>query len=118
MKTRLIIFISGLWIFTSCGKMKQDEIPVGIIPPKEMISLLADVQIAEALIQLHNTGQPDSVTELALSEYQYVFKLHHTNDSVFIKSFRYYSDHPELFAEMYKDVITTISKRQAEHNNK
>ncbi len=112
-KICFLIFLSIT--FFSCSK-KAEKIPDDVLSQKKMIEVLADIQVAEAGIQLRNSTPSDSVSSLAISEYKYVFEKHHISDSIFKKSFLYYTSHPDLMSDMYKEVITTLSKRQAEIN--
>lgn len=112
-KTWFLILLS-MTVF-SCSK-KAEKIPDNILSQKKMIEVLTDIQVAEAGIQLRNSTPSDSVSSLAIAEYKYVFEKNHITDSIFKKSFSYYTSHPDLMSDMYKEVITTLSKRQAEIN--
>lgn len=109
-----LLLLMSITIF-SCSK-KTEKIPADVLSQKKMIEVLTDIQIAEAGIQLRNSTPSDSVSSLAISEYKYVFEKNHITDSIFKKSFSYYTLHPDIMSDMYKEVITTLSKRQAELN--
>lgn len=99
--------------FSSCGS-KTEKIPSDILPQKKMIAILTDVQIAEAALQIRNTTLADSIVNFELSQYKFIFKKNNVSPAEFKKSFYYYTDRPEIMVEMYKEVISALSKKQAE----
>jgi len=105
----LIIMIGS----SSCG-INTEKIPSDILPQKKMIVILTDVQIAEAALQIRNTTLADSIINFELSQYKFIFKKNNVSAAVFKKSFYYYTDRPEIMMEMYKEVISALSKKQAE----
>lgn len=102
-------------LFMACGK-KETEIPPGVLPADQMISVLADIHIAEARLQIADvrSSNPDLKNKYVAE----VLSRHKINTSLFNKSFDYYSSHPELFSQMYEKVIEEISKQQASSKKK
>jgi len=107
----LRIFIFALIFLTGCRK-STEEIPRGIISRDSMIFIMADIHIAEARIM--KSGSKSSNRDLRSAYMQKVLTKSGVDTARFRKSFDYYSLHPEIFAEMYEDVVVVISKKQAE----
>lgn len=80
------------------------------------MQLLVDYHLAETQSQL-NASFDDS-KKLKQSYYKFIFEKHKTNFSELKKSFDYYSAHPEIFSAIYDEVITELSKKQAEASGK
>lgn len=110
---RILIVIFIFQFFIGCSS-KKDETPPGIIPRDKMISILIDVQQAEAKIQTYNLNANDSTRNIEYGYYHSIFKKHHIKSSEFETSFKYYSKNLELLNKMYDEVITGLSKHQAE----
>lgn len=108
-----IVFPLFALLFCSCIT-KNDNVPNDIIPRQEMIAVLIDVQETEAKIQTQNLGMNDSTKNIAYNYYNDLFKRHHIKSSDFKKSFDYYVNHLDILNKMYEEVITGISKKQAE----
>jgi hypothetical protein len=100
------------------GCSQSEEIPEGIIPRDSMVNLLADMQLAEARIQSISLERNDSTKQVSYGYYKYIFTQHHTTPLQFKKSFDYYSHHLTTFSNMYDDVITRLSKMEAESTKK
>lgn len=110
---RFAVVIFPFLLMVSCSS-KKDEIPPGILPREKMISILIDMQQAEAKIQTYNLQANDSTRNIEYGYYSNIFKKHHIKSSDFESSFKYYSKNLELLNKMYDEVITGLSKRQAE----
>lgn len=130
---RLVLFFIGSIFFTSCG----EQMPKGIIKRDAMISLLVDIQLAEAnaftflqdSIRLsHQSGsikqgvyakkQVDSLQKQIINSrqrvdyfYAWVYKKHHTTHAQFNKSLNYYSKNPGLLEGMYAEVGTQLEEK-------
>ena len=105
------VFSAALCIFISCSKPKP-EIPNGILQEKEMISVLADIHIAQAATAFYNVND---TLRPSMSDYiPYILKIHHVEQAVYDSSVSFYTLHPEIMQEMYNDVITELSRKQGE----
>lgn len=109
----LATILLAVILFTSCSS-KKAEIPEGIIPKEKMIAIMIDVQEAESKIQANDLSKNDSTRAIAYGYYNFIFKKHQTNSSAFKNSINYYVSHLDLFNKMYDEVITGLSKKQAE----
>jgi hypothetical protein len=102
----LIVLLLG-----ACSNGNQ-KTPAGVIPKDQMISVLTDVHLVEAATTFKSMGG-ESPKDYAGPQYESVFQLHRTNRAQFVKSLKYYTSEPKELEEMYDEVITELSKRQA-----
>ena len=102
-------------VFISCSK-RGEKIPADIIPEDKMVQILVEVHLAESQSQM--SVQYNDIRYLKQSYYQYIFKKHQTNYKQLEKSFNYYAAHPDIFSKIYDEVITGLSKKQAETGRK
>jgi len=105
----LLVF---LLLLAGCSN-QSEEIPPGIISKDSMISIMADIHIAEA--RLINAGGVVVKQKDVKSAYMRKILSEASDDTTrFLKSFDFYATHPEIFSQMYEQIIVEISKRQAE----
>ena len=107
----LLLIFSLQFLMSSCEK-KTEKIPADILSPDSMVAVVADLQLAEATIQLRNLGYTDSTKAQAYGYYKFVLKQHQLDINYFLKSFHYYTNHPALMSKMYTDVLTLLSQKQ------
>ena len=98
-------------IVTACSNDKK-ELPAGVLPHAKMVTVLADIEEAEARMQISGMNLTDSSQNAGYRFYKYIFQKNNITDSVFRKSFSYYSNNLELLDKIYDDVITELSRRQ------
>lgn len=108
------IFFLTLSLFLACSTEKPTEkIPPEIIPFDSMVTVMADIHIAETRMLM--SGLPDSTAKTKQSShYKFVFEKNKIDSAHFKKSFEYYSLHVSLMNNLYDKVIDELSKRQAE----
>jgi hypothetical protein len=111
MKKLLIAFACTLTII-SCTK-SQEKIPDNLIAREKLIPLLADLQYTEAIIQLKNLSYADSTKAIAYGHYKYVLEKHKISSEEFTTTFDWYKNHPKEMSELYKEVLTQLSKDAA-----
>jgi len=99
-------------LIVSCGK-GEEKIPDNLIARERLIPLLADMQYTEAIIQLKNLSYTDSTKNIAYGHYKYIFEKHHVTSEQFTTTFDWYKSHPKEMSELYKDVLTQLSKDAA-----
>lgn len=107
-----LLFVSGIFLLISCAA-KEEKTPSSVLTKDNMIQLVIDIQLAEATINLSNYGQsnlPNDKEKL----FEAIYKKHHTSKKIVEESFFYYTGHPEQFEKIYEEVITGLSKKQAE----
>ena len=106
-----IISISLILLF-ACND-KKIIIPANIIPQDKMVLVMTDAHLVEAIIIQGHT-MADKSPE---AYYQGIYENHNITKEQFEESYRFYIDHPELFDEIYNEILTELSKQQAEAAN-
>jgi hypothetical protein len=76
-----------------------------------MVNILADIHIAEA--QLTQIGYRPNIAEFRSAYLLDVLLKNSIDTSRYNLSFEYYSQKPELFANMYDEVLIQIREKQA-----
>ncbi|MFM7015356.1 MAG: DUF4296 domain-containing protein [Bacteroidota bacterium] len=107
-----LILITTLLVLCACHK-SDEKIPEELIKREQLVPLLADLQYTEAIIQLKNLSYTDSTKAIAYGNYKYIFDKHHIEPATFISTFEWYKAHPKEMSELYKDVLTQLSKDAA-----
>ncbi len=73
-----------------------------------MIPILSDIHLAEGVVKNQHLNN-DSATKLYNKYYWQIFEIHNVTQKQFFRSFNYYQRHPELFEELYADLLTKIN---------
>ena len=112
MKKIIGTVILSLLLLAACsGGEDNVTIPSGVIPPDTMRPLLVDFYLTEAAIQVKVEQQGD-VRQFIVDSYTMVFDKHHITKQRYMESLEFYSNHPQLYREMYEKVIEDLSKEQ------
>lgn len=116
MKKLIVIFCILTLVFVACDKLPIEK-PKDLISEKQMIQMLVDIHIAEATF---NHMRYDSLVRKSSSAnfYYSVLNKYEVQDSVFEKSFVFYSSTPKHFEEMYKDVMNKLSEIEQEYSGR
>jgi hypothetical protein len=96
----------------SCSK-HQELIPDTVLKRDKLVLILCDMHLLEAQVQMSNYNQNDSTKLLVASAYKDVFLKNKVDAKQFQRSYEYYQVRPELMSEIYKEVLTELSRRQA-----
>ncbi|MEQ8530671.1 MAG: DUF4296 domain-containing protein [Imperialibacter sp.] len=103
--------LGGLFFISLFGCSAKEEIPVGIVEPQRMISILTDIhQLETEVASLKLTY--DSSTALYKQQQQLLFDKHNVSDSVYTHSFEYYLEHVEMLDKIYAAVVDSLSVRR------
>lgn len=100
-----------LFMVCSCNK-KTVKIPEGILTKQELIPVLVDIHLAQAVVGINQFSDTAryNVNEYALA----VFKMHHITKAKYDSSLSFYATYPDLLDEIYQEVINELSKKQSE----
>ena len=115
LRFKLLSYLFSICLITcllsSCTK-KAEKIPADVIPKDTMVNVLMDIHIAEAGLKSvpQDTLNPQNIK----TYYDAIYKKYNTNDSVFNKSLKFYTDHPDLLENIYQKIIEEMSKKEAE----
>lgn len=112
MRSFLLLF--AFCTLLSCGK-KQERVPSDVLPKEEMTALLKELYISQAAV---NTFETVDSTRFTLNDYTaYVLDKRHIGKDAYLRSIRYYSEHPEQMQQIYQSVIQELSRMQSETQN-
>lgn len=100
-----------LVVLPACQRPEEAPRPASLLPKDQIISLLTALHLLEAQVDASRMS-PDSARALFLSQQRLVFARAHTTDSVFQRSYRYYSIHNKDLSEIYDAVIDSLSRRE------
>lgn len=116
---RLLNFPLALLIFLlifSCApgeKKSVVNIPSNIIPPDSMVLILADMQVTEAVLrEYQRTGREDAARNERY--YHQIFEKYELSNERYQQSITFYEQNPDLYFEIYKDIVSLLTKMQAD----
>lgn len=98
----------AILFLSACGSDKKEKLP---IPESELPSLLADIHLAEAVIQNTNGNIRDSVADVY---YQQIFLIHNLSEEDFDKTMAILREDPARIKPIYDKVLEIISEREAQ----
>lgn len=110
---RRFLLLAGFVIFFFSCKEKASSAPETVLPRAQFVQVLADVYTVEASL-LVRAMPSDSSKNYAAAYYQLVFKKNNVSEEQFRESLDYYMKDPKTMDEIYKEVITELSKKEAE----
>jgi len=114
----LYVILFALFAF-SCTPEKdvsETNIPAGIIPPDSMTIVITEMQITEAIIREYKRrGQHKE--ERSVAFYNQTFEKLGITPERYKKSLAFYEENQDTYYEIYMDVISGLSEKQAEINN-
>ena len=90
-----------------------EAVPADLIARDSMIVILADIHIADAVAD-QKFGQDKPNRAFTNAVQQRIYENHHITAPQFKTSYKYYESHPALMDKMYDQIITEISKREAQ----
>ena len=106
-----LLFIIILISLSGCHGPK-DEKPADLIPEEQMIDILTDIHVADAIVD-NKYGQQKVDLPLTNALYSQIYKNHKITAARYKSSYKYYEANPELMDNIYTQVITELSKKQA-----
>lgn len=83
-----------------------------IIPADSMVSILADLHIADGIISSKKGGK-NTPKQLSTEYFEEIMKRHHIEKKRFEESMRYYSYHTETLIQIYDKVIMELNKKES-----
>lgn len=107
MRRLFYIILAIPLLIASCGK-KNDM----VLGKEEMASLMADIHMAEAVVDLNYQRFPSDSTRMALK--QSVYLAHEVTPEQVESSYVWYGHHIEEYMEVYDRTIEILKERQKE----
>lgn len=101
------LFFLGLLFIAACS---SNKVPDGIIPQKEMTTLLTEVHIIDG--SLYTVSQaPDTLYKHGMARYLELFKKYGTDTLQFKKSMEYYTTQPDKMEAMYTQILEGLTSK-------
>jgi hypothetical protein len=107
-----LIFCSLVIFLHSCTN-HEVTIPKGVMSKSEMIRILSDIHIADAIAETKAQGG-ENERDLSSAYHVQILKNYKISKEEFETSFKFYESKPELMNEVYNSVQEEVSKREAE----
>jgi uncharacterized protein YciU (UPF0263 family) len=95
-------------VFFSCEKKNEVDYE-NLIPQDDMVNILVDIHIAESITQKYTALQRDA-EDRSGPVYQNIFEDYGVDYFQFDSSLTWYQVHPEIYREMYDEVIIELTK--------
>lgn len=119
MKHRFLTILLLIFSLISCSPSEEKQtskIPARIIQIDAMAAIIADIQIAEAVLREHSKigQQTDDQTVNYLTE---IFEKHKVTKEQFAESKSFYEKNIYLYDQVFEKVITLLTQRQTELKN-
>lgn len=107
-----IFAVFFILLLVACGsKDKKTAIPSNVIPPEQMVQILVDFHLAEAALAKAQQNNQD-VNLLSNHYYASILRKYHITRSKFQVSIMFYSSNLKELDNIYKEVLTELSKTQ------
>jgi hypothetical protein len=106
-------FIPFLFLLIAACKSDMPSMPADVLPIDKMKVVLADMQIADAVVETKMQG---GANESALTQEYYarIYAIHQISPEQFTRSMKFYEDHPQWLNKLYEEILTELSKRSAD----
>lgn len=105
------VIIAIVVLLTSCSKEEE------YIPKEDFIDLLIDLHVFDAISTDFNIKSQLNDLD-SLSVQASILEKHNTTKGKFEKTMKWYSEQPDLLADIYDEVFGTIDKRNEQLNEK
>ncbi len=112
MKRRLRPVAVALTLFlAACQRPENINPPADLLPREKLVNLLTEMHLLEARVE-NARLTPDSARALYLTQQKNLLWQASVSDSIFQRSYRYYSIHGKDLDEIYSAVIDTLGQRE------
>lgn len=103
------IIIVSCFLF-SC-ETKENALPENLIPKKEMVVIISEIELTQALIKLKFSNQ-DSINAHLM--YDEVYNSFNISKEQFNQSLSFYCKDPRVAEDIYLEAIERLSEKQVE----
>lgn len=109
MKGKFFIFLTSICILSACGDSFIEK-PEGLVPEEQMVDMLVDLHLADALYTQKRNRTGGSEMRIKTEDFYYsVLEKYGVADSVFEKSIVYYASFPKDFEEIYAEALDRVN---------
>ena len=109
MKLKILI----IYCFLLACSSSKERIPEGILPKKELVSILKEVHLAEANFELLKTNSKEVAQITLLNNYQEIYRKYNIDENEFQQTLEYYANHPEKLEGIYSKVLQDITEERS-----
>ena len=107
----LTLLLAACLLLTACQRPENLAPPADLLSREKTISLLAEMHLLEARVENARLA-PDSARALYQAQQKNLLWQASVSDSVFLRSYRYYSIHGKDLDEIYAAVIDSLGQRE------
>jgi hypothetical protein len=107
---KLFLAFSLTGLLLGCAEEKE-KVPAGLLPEAKLISILADIHIAESRVELSRYS-PDTSGVIFKQLQQEIYKKHHVSEAQFNKTYNYYLEHITALDKIYERLVDTLGMRE------
>ena len=107
-----VVYIVVLAFFVSCSE--QEQRPKEVLTEDQMVEVIAEVELTQALIKL-KFSNPDTIVDRQ-ELYNQVYNSFNITEEQFNASLTYYCQQPKVIEGIYVGVITRLSEEQVTPN--
>jgi len=111
-----LLFVIIILSLSACNRF-GDQKPVDLIPQKNMVDILVDIHVADAVVE-HKFGPTTTNIAMTNALYNRIYQNYGITAAQYKTSYKYYEAHPDIMDKMYTQVITELSKKEAELSKK
>ena len=108
------IYFLFLLILFSCSE--QQNINENIISKEQFTNLLEKIHLAESEFQLNRMKNTDTHQNKLENDYQKIFSEHNVSKTDFENTLQYYSERPELLANIYEKILFNFKEKRTQLN--
>ena len=112
MKKKFLIIFTALFLF-SCSSEKPEK-PEVFLEEKEFTDLLTEIHLSDAVAEEKGKGDANVEQLIAAKGTEQILKNKHLSQEQFDTIFSYYMNQPLLMKKIYTEVLTRLSRKQAE----
>ena len=106
-----IIAILLIVTLSACVPQKDENPPADTLDRGEFALIMVDVQLIEAM-RVHKLGPKRENTVDMDPLYEDIFRKHGTDKSEFLRTFDYYTEHPDLMMLVYEQVVDSLLAKE------
>ena len=103
---RLFVIFIILLLFPGCERNKPGK---DLIPPETLVHVIVDMHLLYS-IQSSNAYRELSRDVDSIDTHSYLFEKHQIDKAQFDSTIAWYSRHPELFTDIYDQVVMQLSR--------
>ena len=107
----LTLLLAACLLLTACQRPENLAPPADLLSREKTISLLAEMHLLEARVENARLA-PDSARALYQAQQKNLLWQASVSDSIFLRSYRYYSIHGKDLDEIYAAVIDSLGQRE------